>query len=687
MSVGGGRRWWRLLAVGLVLPLLAVSVLLWSVHDRGSRLDKVPVAIVNNDQIITSPQKMAAGRALTAALTEPSKPGKGQLDWTLTDKKDADAGLRHGSYYAVLTIPSDFSSSILSTGTDKPVQGKLSLVSNAAASSTLPYISQTVVAAAAQSLGDQSTQGYLKNVYGGFNQIAKSNSSAASSAGQLADGTRQLSSGAAQLDDGTDSLAGSLDKVASGSAQLADGTASVHQGAARVADGAEGVATGSRKLHRAMGSLARSARTLAGRSTALASRSRQLASGAAGVAGGAHELASGTRGLAAELAGLRAACSGAGGGPAFCSALDDVSGQARTVAGGAARLDGAAHAISGGNRLLAAGNDALAGGNRRLAGGATSLDHASGKLSSSAGRVSSGADSVARGAGTVDSSAGQLAGGTRSTSSAAGSLAAGSSQLSSSAATTNNGAQQLSSGLAKGAQESPTYSTSQQDALAPVVSQPVDLTSSLQHDEHGNGWLVAAILAVVLWLTAMIAAQRRDIGTVVRHALAPVSSPRLVLTQALPVAGVAALQAVAVLAAMAFFRVGAAAVVPVALVSLLAALVFSLVSFALRLAGGRAGTTVVVLLLVVQLGALGNVIPLETAPHALQRLNAVLPLTAYVNAASQLVSGGHVGSVVAATLVLLVWGAIAWAVMLSVVKRRRLVRPSGRTAVLEHSAA
>ena len=43
------------------------------VVDHGPRgeLDKIPVAIVNNDTIIQKPQPMAAGRALTAALTEP----------------------------------------------------------------------------------------------------------------------------------------------------------------------------------------------------------------------------------------------------------------------------------------------------------------------------------------------------------------------------------------------------------------------------------------------------------------------------------------------------------------------------------------------------------------------------------------------------------------------------------------
>ena len=680
------RRWVRVTAVGVLLPLAALSLLLWSVHNRSDKLDKVPVAIVNNDKIITSPQKMAAGRALTASLTEPSKPGEGQLDWTLTDKKHAERGLRTGDYYAVLTIPTDFSSSILSTGTDKPAAGKLKLVSNAAASTTLPYISQTVAAAAAQSLGNQSTQGYLKNVYDGFNQIAKSNSSAASSAGQLADGTKQLSSGATQLDDGTDSLASSLGQVASGSAQLADGTASIRSGSAKVADGASGVATGARKLDQAAGKLARSSRTLAQKSTTLAGKSRQVASASSGVAGGARDLARGTRGLAAELEALRATCAGAGAGPVFCGALDRVHDQARTLAGGAARLDGAATGVSGANRLLSAGTSAVAGGNRKLADGASSLDRASGKLSNGAKKVSSGAGSVARGARTVDDAAHTLAGGTQSTSSAAGQLASGSATLSSSAAKTDNGAEQLSAGLAKGAKESPTYSTDQQNALAPVVSQPVDLASSLQHDKHGNGWLLAALLAVVLWFTALLAAQRRDVTAVARQALAPVSSRRLAVVQVLPVLGIAVLQGAAVLVATLVFGVSADSVVRFALVTLLAAVAFSLLAYALRLAAGRVGTMLFLLFLVLQLAALGNVVPIETAPSTLQRLNGLLPLTAYINAASQLVSGGRVGSVQGATLVLVLWGLAAWTAVLVVVKRRRLV-PTTPAAVAPQPVA
>ena len=75
-----------------------------------------------------------------------------------------------------------------------------------------------------------------------------------------------------------------------------------------------------------------------------------------------------------------------------------------------------------------------------------------------------------------------------------------------------------------------------------MVSEPVQLTSSVQHTAHGNGWLIALILAVILWLAVLVAALSLDVAGVRRNALAPVSSRRLALSQALPVLGFAVLR-------------------------------------------------------------------------------------------------------------------------------------------------
>ncbi len=685
-GTGGRRRWMRYAVPGLLLPLLAALVLVWSTSDREQELDKVPVAIVNDDQIVSKPTTVAAGRALTASLTDPAK-GDPKLDWKLTDSADAKQGLRSGEYYAVLTIPSDFSAAIVSTSGDSPVRGKLTLTSNGAASTTLPYISEQVVAAAATALGNQSTQGYLKNVYGGFNQIAQSNQKAASSAAQLADGTSQLSDGASQLDTGAETLASSLGQVASGAEELLSGTESVSTGAAKVARGTTELSQGARKLHQGADKLARSSRTLANKGADYAGRTRQVARAASGVAGGADRLASGAGTVADDLRALGIACTAAGGSTAFCNDLDRARDRARVHAGASRVLARATGGLARANDVVAAGAAALAAGERRVAGGAKSLDGASGRLSTSARTLASGASSVAAGARSVDAATGSLADGTEETSAAGSDLASGSATLSTSASSANDGAQSLSSGLAKGAKESPTYSSSQQTALADTVSQPVDLTHTTAYSDHANGWLLGAIVAVILWLAATAGALGVDVRSARRNALVPVSSRRIAVVQSLPAVGLALAQAVAVLLAVALLRVDVASQVAFVMVTLLAALCFGLVGYALRLAFGGPGVAVFVLFLLVQVAALGNVVPLETAPGALQQANGLLPLTAFTNATSQVVSGGDVGSLQAATLVLVAWAAAAYGLSVLLVKRQRVRRPTSGPGVVAGTAA
>ena len=670
---GNRRRWVHLVVVGLLLPLVAAAILVWSVSNRQDKLDRIPVAVVNNDKILTDPQPMAAGRALTASLTDP-KPGATKLDWTLTGTKDATSGLRSGAYYAVLTIPSDFSSAIISSGTDKPVRGKVQLVSNSAASTTMRYISEEVVAAAATSLGNQTTQGYLKNVYDGFNKIAKSNKSAASSAESLADGTAQVSSGAAQLDDGTTELADSLGQVALGSASLVTGTSSVASGTAEVQQGVAGVSKGARKLHTGTANLADSARILARDSGVLADEAGKVATGGADVSAAAARLAVANRRLAEQLNPLTDQCLAQGGSVPFCAQLIRARDHAFVVAVGSGLVNRLAGRVATGEEAIARGATSLAKGNSKLFRGAKQIRSASGELSRSTTKLLTGASSVAQGAVKVDAAAVQLESGTEQTSSAATSLVSGSDSVSSGASSADDGAHQLSSGLEKGAKESPTYSTSQQNALAVAVSEPVDLSHSEQHTKHGNGWLLAALVAVILWLAALVGALGVDLSALRRHALAPVSSRRLAFTQALPVLGVALVQVVAVLVAMWVFQARVAEVVPFVLLTVLAAVTFSLLGHALRLALGAAGVMIFVLFLLVQVAALGNVIPLETAPSVLHTLNGLLPLTAFTNAASQLVSGGDVGSLLAAVVVLVAWSLGACALIVASVKRQRMLR-------------
>lgn len=675
-GTGTRRRLAGLAVVAIVLPLLAALALVWTTQERRDRIGRIPVAIVNSDTIITDPQPMAAGRALSASLTDPAS-GDPQLDWTLTDSDDATDGLRAGTYYAVLTIPSDFSKAILSTGTDDPSSGQVTLTSNAAASQTVPYISKAVVAAATQALGIQSTQGYLKQVYAGFNQIADGQKTAASSAAQLATGTGQLSQGAQQLDDGAGQLAGATTQLATGAGELASATGTLAGGAADVARGSRELHDGAGRLEAGAGRLAGDAGRLADGATAYARRMREAARAAGVVSTGADRLSGANRRLAADVGRLVRRCRQSGADVRFCLRLRAAHVRSLGVAAGSRVVARGTGGVARGAGALATAAGDLAAGDRGLAGGARALDGAAGRLEASADRLADGAGGVASGATRLDTSAGTLAGGADEAAQAASSLAAGAGSLAASAQQVDDGAEQLSSGLAKAAGETPTYTDDQQDALAEVVSEPVLLSASTEHDNHANGFLVGAIVGVLLWLAALAAAARLDVTAARRLALSPVSSGRIARAQLAPVVLLVVVQAAVVVAVLLVGGVNMVSALGLALLTLLAAASFGLVAHAMRLGAGATGIALFVLLLLLQVVALDNVVPLETAPGLVQRLNGLLPLTAFADGAARLVSGGEVGSVVGAIVVLVAWGLVAYLVALALVRRQRLAPPPG----------
>ena len=675
-----GLPWRRLALIGIVLPLVAAAVLVWATTDRPQNLDRVPVAVVNNDKIIQKPQPMAAGRSLAASLTQPSS-DQTNLDWTLADTADAAAGLANGGYYAVLTIPPDFSKSVLSTGTDTPVQGKLQLVSNGAASTTVPFISEAIAVKAAALLGQQATQSYLGQVYDGFNQLASSNKKAASNGHDLASGTAQVSTGATQVDSGAQQLASGLGQLANGAHQLSSASDALSSGADTLAGGARNVANGANGVYSGARDLTAGTRALARSQSAFARSASDVATGSAKVARGAKALSLANRALARDMHALARRCERSGASQRFCTVLSLSARGAGRVADGAGKVAVGTDGVAGADRDLARGADKLAAGGDRLAGSAATLSNGAGRLATGADDVSSGASSLAGSARELDQAAARLASGATSSDNAAGQLATGTASLSSGAASANQGAHQLSDGLDQLADQSPTYTKQEKKALTTVVSEPVTMSSSVKNGDQGNGWLMGVVLGIVLWLAALLGVLGHDIAQVLRHSGTPVSSRRLTMVHLRPATGLAVVQGVAVLAALALLQVGAASPVALSLLTILAAATFTLVGVALRWAFGGSGIVIFVLLLLLQAAALGNVLPIETAPAPMPTLNAALPLPAYVNGLSQLVSGGSVGSLAGVVSVLVFWGLGACLVALLVVRHRRVARAPADSAM------
>lgn len=669
------RRTILFITTAVVLPLLAAAILVWSVSGRSDALNRVPVAIVNNDQIITGDQPMAAGRSLAAALTDPKASSTTDLDWTLTSSKDAKDGLQSGKYYSVLTIPKDFSKSVLSSGTDDPTKAKLQLVSNQASSTTAGVISSTVATTAATSLGQQITAGYLKNVYVGFNNEQQSLSNAAGSAKQVSDGTAQLASGADQIDTGSATLGQSLQDLSDGASSLATGTTSLAKGAETVESGAASVTAGTNAVGDGATKLATSAGSIASGASTLADKSAELTTGANTLTNGSGAAAAGASNVSSALTSLVNSCRAAGAAPAFCQSLTTTATGAASVAQATAQVDSGARSLESGSSQVADGSAALSKRATEFAAGASSLATSAGSLENSAGEVASGTASVADSASIIDSGARQLASGAATAADAGTSLATGASSLASSATTLDSGAQSLTNGLQSGAAKAPTYSDQQQKELSDVVSDPVDLATSTQNSGDGLGWVTAAIIAFALWFGAIVGmllwrTRPAGVGT-----FAPVSNWRLTVRRVLPRLGVALAQTVAVVAVVALAGVEVAHPLTFGVMTLLGSFSFTLLAQAFGSVFRRFGTLLFLLFLVVQLASVGNIVPLQTAPGVLQWANAVMPLTAFINGVSQAATGGSTTSFTSVAVVLVLWGAGAIIAIVVATARQRMVGP------------
>lgn len=99
-----------------VLPSLYAWVNIqacWNVYEN---TNSIPVAVVNNDKdAYFKDKKINVGNEIVSQLKKNNK-----IKWIFTNSQDADMGLVDSTYYAMIEIPSDFSSKILTVLTANP---------------------------------------------------------------------------------------------------------------------------------------------------------------------------------------------------------------------------------------------------------------------------------------------------------------------------------------------------------------------------------------------------------------------------------------------------------------------------------------------------------------------------------------------------------------------------------------
>jgi putative membrane protein len=655
----------------LVLPLLYGALYLWSFWDPYGRLDRIPVALVNDDRGATADdRRITAGDDLTQELLKSKV-----FDWHEVSAAAARRGVEDGTYYLSLTLPADFSRRITSGAGDSPETSALQVRTNDANNYVVGQISRTVFSEVRTAASTKASRSYLDKIFVSFSDIHGKTVEAA-------DGADRLKGGIGKAERGSKDLADGLTKAKEGSSELSKGLAKLNTGASDLESGARQVADGTRTLADRINavdgtvgpflkdnekSIGDSAQLVADSAQAIRRNLGTLVERAPAAAEDAHA-------ASADLDGIHARrCADPALPDAACADLK----QAKETAADVARIaDDVNTLIADNDGDLKKLDTRLATLRTRAQALADRAPHLSediddavkkiNKLNEGAGKVAAGAKKLHSGIGTARTGATGLDEGV-------GRLEAGAVDLNGGMYKLADGSGKLAGGLHEGAQRIPDYDKEDRDRRTGVMADPVQLASrGLHHAPNYGTGFAPYFIPLSLWVGAMVAYML--IPPMNRRALAAgASSWRIALAGWLPVVAVGVLQTAALMAVL-HWAVGlemTRAGGTVAFLFLVAACFGAIVQW-LNARFGPAGRILVLALLMLQLTSAGGTYPVQTSPDFFNAIHPFLPMSYVVDALRRLITGGGLGPVWLACVVLTGFTAAALALTALSARRRQV---------------
>jgi len=659
------------LAALLLLPLLYGALYLWSFWDPYGRLDRIPVALVNDDKGASAAGKMiTAGDDITKGLRDSDT-----FEWHEVSATEARKGVEDGTYYLSLTVPSDFSARIASSSGDSPETGALQVRTNDANNYIVGQISRTVFSEVRTAASTKASRSFLDKIFISFSDIHGATEKAAKGADTLTGGIGKAERGSKDLADG-------LKDAKEGSGKLSGGLKKLDSGAGDLQDGARRVADGTRVLAGKVNGTADEVRPFLKKNGTKIADTATLVADSAGVirdrldafAKTAPLAESGTRTASEALDGVyERRCEKQLVPDPACGDLK----KARDAAADAARLakdvNGVVQDYQGDMTALDKDLATLQRQARALAKAAPHLSEDLDNAVSKVNALNRGAAQVAKGAGTLHTGLGTANSGAADLDTGVGKLKTGASDLTGGMYKLVDGSGKLAGGLHDGAGQIPDYGKQDRAERTQVMADPVQLASKDLHQapNYGTGF-APYFIPLSLWVGAMVAYML--IQPLNRRALAAGASAwRIALAGWLPVAAVGVLQTAALMSVL-HWAIGlemARAAGTVGFLFLVTACFAAIVQW-LNARFGAAGRILVLALLMLQLTSAGGTYPVQTSPGFFNAIHPFLPMSYVVAALRRLITGGGLGPVWQACAVLTAFTAGALALTALSARRKQV---------------
>ncbi|REK91235.1 YhgE/Pip domain-containing protein [Streptomyces inhibens] len=685
----------------MLIPLLYGALYLCSFWDPYARLDKIPVALVNDDRGAT-----ADGKKITAGddLAEKVKDSK-TFNWEEVSAADAAKGVENGTYYLSLTVPKNFSQRIASSSGDDPQTGALQVRTNDANNYVVGSISKTVFSELRAKTSATSSRAMLDKIFVSFSDLHDQTAKAADGAGKLDKGVGSAKKGSGELADG-------LGKLGKGAGAVSDGAGKAHQGAEdlkngvgtarskmlELSQGARRIADGTQQLAdrandaagKARPVLKKYAKDLGEKARLVAEASRALAADLRKLPQDTSKAAQDARESADQLAEMYdQRCSGAVSLDPDCPALKRAKDATELAADTAEKVNSivASHSsdidkLTGDLHTLERVANLVA---ERAPTSQQDLEAAVAKinqLNSGAHQVSDGAGKIAAGTGRLADGAGQLADGTGKVADGAGQVhdklgdaKDGAEKLTGGLFKLKDGSNQLASGLHSGVAKIPDYDKKDRDARTEVMADPVELAAKSLHKapNYGTG-LAPYFIPLSLWVGAMVAFMLlQPLGKRALAAGAP--GWRIALGSWLPAFAIGAVQVLALMAVL-HWGLGLEMARSGATIGflLLATATFTAIIQLLSAFFGPAGRVLTLVVLMLQLTSAGGTYPVQTSPGFFGAIHPFLPMSYVVDGLRRLITGGDVTVVWQGCAVLAAFTLGALALTALAARGRQVVR-------------
>lgn len=626
------------MAVISFIPILYSGFFLGSIWDPYGQTKNLPVAFVNEDKGASlNGKSLNVGESVEKKLKD-----NHDLGWEFVSKQQADEGVNSGHFYAVVTIPSDFSQKAASITESEPQQAVINFTTTPAKNYIGSLVSNQAAAKVKSSVSEQITQAYAKGILENLDKLGIGLDAAANGASTLHDGLGRLQSGTQTYVGGVKQLAANQQSLTGGLAQLSDGSRKLQAGLGQLSNNLptesqlSQLSDGMKQLQSGINQLNASVRNP---SPALVAQQNKVNTDAQTLEQTirASESDLSAAGDTLRTLDAQAAASGSDSTTISSSQISNISRaftKTQTIIEqtGTLREDLQAlkQQLSAQQTQLQAGVSILNNGVNQLTPNAITAFNGYNSVRFANNQLLAGSASLTNGLSEAKSGSQKLANGASLLESRSGALIDGTSQLASGADTLANKLADASNRI----KIQPTGATTQQQIANPVKS---EMTEKGNVPNYGY-----ALSPYVLSLSLFV-------GAIVLNVIYPIrktfseqeSAIRWWLSKA-SVAGVAAfMQATILMLVMVFFLglapehpahfIGAVYLTSFAYMSIVSLLVIVL---------DNPGRFLAMVLLVLQLGSSEGTFPIQTANGFFQAINPLVPMTYSIRALRQAISGG-----------------------------------------------